>query len=89
MDLKTQTAVAPHTGGSAGDEESPVLWPLEDCYDPPKIDQSQDVAIVATLLDRSWNCHNVCNERILLWGLSGCGYANSLVTALLYCWKCY
>lgn len=39
----------------------------------PTIDQSHDVALVAKLLNRTRDCHGVCSENILLWGLPGCG----------------
>jgi hypothetical protein len=75
MEFKTQTAVAPHRDGLPSDDESLVFssWSQEEGYDPPTIDQSHDVALVTKLLHRSHNCHAVCNEKILLWGLSGCG----------------
>lgn len=42
-------------------------------YSLPVIDQSHDVALVAKLLNRTRDCHGVCSENILLWGLPGCG----------------
>lgn len=65
MDLKPPI-VLPAQGS-----QSPQLF--NDGYDPPEIDQSPDVSLVIRLLNRSHDCHGVCNEKILLWGLPGCG----------------
>lgn len=85
MDLKLlssqSVAVAVHTAASASTStslhEPPSTFSFypgqEDGYNPPEIDQSHDVALVSKLLDRSYGCHGVCSEKILLWGLPGCG----------------
>jgi hypothetical protein len=75
MERELPLAVPSHPATTAGDETTLALssWSPEDGYEPPTIDQSQDVALVSRLLDRSFGCHGVCNEKILLWGLAGCG----------------
>ena len=73
MECKSQISL--RNDGSPGDEQSRALssWSPEDGFEPPKIDRSRDIALVTRLLDRSYGCHGVCNEKILLWGLAGCG----------------
>jgi hypothetical protein len=75
MEFESQVAATPYNDGSQHHQDLSVLssWSSEAGHEPPVIDQSHDVALVTRLLDRSFNCHAVCNEKILLWGLPGCG----------------
>ncbi|KIX05917.1 uncharacterized protein Z518_03891 [Rhinocladiella mackenziei CBS 650.93] len=77
MDFKPSFGVAPR-GGSPEQVQEPrnktsQSSNIRDGYTPPEIDQSHDIALVSKLLNRSHNCHGVCNEKILVWGLPGCG----------------
>ncbi|KIW78666.1 hypothetical protein Z517_08504 [Fonsecaea pedrosoi CBS 271.37] len=61
----------------------PPSSPQEDGYSPPTIDQSHDAALVLTALDQSYNCHGVCDAKILLWGSPGCGKRRIATAAAL------
>src|SRR5882757_5743307 len=79
MDLKhkstSSVAIAVHTAASLREPQATINCSPKpgDGYTPPEIDQSHDATLVTKLLNRSYDCNGVCSEKILLWGLPGCG----------------
>ncbi|KAK5045801.1 hypothetical protein LTR84_008894 [Exophiala bonariae] len=74
MDLESVQCVTERTPDSLVTQQSSESSIEQDTgYPVPTIDQSHDVALVTKLLNRTRDCHGVCSENILLWGLPGCG----------------